>query len=1022
MKTSCILCLLLLFNHYRICSQEQNYVFHHLTSKDGLGSEYVQSIFQDSKGFYWVSTTSGLQKFDGYTFSKPLTPGNDLLPSANVTETTDGALWISDENSLYRYDRTNERFIPIVPEDKKAKMYLRLMEDSTGNIWLLNDLVLYKYDATSEKLVTWMKLPAFDPKMPGGPGCIAFDKKAGIIWIQVGLTVYKISAPEKKIIKQEKMPYWAAYLWKDGDYLWISFWTQHLCRWNTITGKKDWFLMPVSIINGKAISYAVASCFARDKTGKLWIGTIDGGLKYFEEPANKLIPIKADNLIPEAFHFNDENYCITIDKAGSIWVGTDKGINIFDPYYQRFYTINNTDLPTKGIAAFINKKPFETSSGDILVSTAHGGWLHYDDHFKLRRSFTVTLNNTSSYIDACKNTVTCFAEDKKGKIWIGHPGGLVGIYDGETGSIKYSLVPEFKGAKITSIQCDTIGNMWFALRAIRDNLVKWNIDQHRYIVYNDSLLVDRGDQECFLMITKQNAIWVQTSNNGVCRFDPVQEKIAEIYRGEQPPFNIPDAVQAISSLNDSVIAIASYVKGFFLFNTNQKTTAALNTNHGLPSNIAKAITTDKEGNLWITTLSDLVKMNSQTKKVASFDEEDGLLSKGFYPGFTRLSDGRLIVASNTGLLYFHPDSVITQPPPPDVLLTDLKISGKPVLLDSALKAGNNKIRLPYDKNFLTIDYVSISYLNKKTLQYFYKLEGLEKDWINSGTQRFAAYTNLSPGKYTFMARCQNRDGIFSKNITYLSILISPPLWATWWAYGLYFLIMVSIVYALYRNHIRGLEKKQAEQIKVMVATQEEERKRISRDLHDDVGTKLSTLKLFLSSLHEKATSTDNEQIRSLAESSEQFITEAMKDVRQLLLNLSPTVLEEFGYTTAVEGLVNKINGTKQILFDLVIFGIDNRLQKDYELALYRITQELINNVLKHAEAKHVSLQIGRRDEKIILMMEDDGKGFDVHVHKAGYGLQNLDARTKLMHGTMTIDSHPGKGTSVLIEIPYNFNG
>ncbi len=212
------------------------------------------------------------------------------------------------------------------------------------------------------------------------------------------------------------------------------------------------------------------------------------------------------------------------------------------------------------------------------------------------------------------------------------------------------------------------------------------------------------------------------------------------------------------------------------------------------------------------------------------------------------------------------------------------------------------------------------------------------------------------------------------------------------------------------------------QIKAMVATQEQERKRISRDLHDDVGTKLSALNLYLSSLTEKATAINNDEIKSLACSSKQFIKETMHDVRQLLFNLSPTVLEEFGYTTAVEGLVNKINETKQIHFDLIVFGMNHRLKKDYELALYRITQELINNVLKHAEAKHVSLQIGQRDEKIILMMEDDGKGFDVSAHKDGYGLNNLDARTKLMQGIMTIDSQPGKGTSVLIEVPYSFNG
>jgi signal transduction histidine kinase len=219
-----------------------------------------------------------------------------------------------------------------------------------------------------------------------------------------------------------------------------------------------------------------------------------------------------------------------------------------------------------------------------------------------------------------------------------------------------------------------------------------------------------------------------------------------------------------------------------------------------------------------------------------------------------------------------------------------------------------------------------------------------------------------------------------------------------------------------------LEKQTTEhEIKAMVAAQEQERKRISRDLHDDVGTKLSALNLFLSSLQKKATTTNNDEIRSLACSSKQFIQDAMYDIRRLLLNLSPTILEDFGYTAAVEALVNKINETKQLHFDLIVFGINQRLKKEYELALYRITQELVNNVLKHAEAKHVSLQIRQTDGKITLMMEDDGKGFDINAHKDGYGLNNLASRTKLMQGTMTIDSRPGKGTSVMIEVPYGFD-
>jgi signal transduction histidine kinase len=226
---------------------------------------------------------------------------------------------------------------------------------------------------------------------------------------------------------------------------------------------------------------------------------------------------------------------------------------------------------------------------------------------------------------------------------------------------------------------------------------------------------------------------------------------------------------------------------------------------------------------------------------------------------------------------------------------------------------------------------------------------------------------------------------------------------------------------LYRNRINGLKARQAAQIKAMVATQEEERKRISRDLHDDVGTKLSALKLFLSSLKNNAQKKQYQQVDQLASNSEQLINDTIKDVREMLLNLSPGILEEFGYTSAIEGLINKINQTNTIHFHLSVFGIKGKLRNEYELALYRITQELINNVLKHSDAKNVSLQMGYRDEKIIIMVEDDGKGFDMNQHKDGYGLKNLEARTKLLNGNMKIDSQTGKGTSVLIEVPYKFN-
>jgi signal transduction histidine kinase len=172
-------------------------------------------------------------------------------------------------------------------------------------------------------------------------------------------------------------------------------------------------------------------------------------------------------------------------------------------------------------------------------------------------------------------------------------------------------------------------------------------------------------------------------------------------------------------------------------------------------------------------------------------------------------------------------------------------------------------------------------------------------------------------------------------------------------------------------------------------------------------------------LSEKATRTNDEEVKLLAQSSKQVIKETMIDVRQILRNLSPLVLQEYGYIAAVTGLVNKINETKQVHFSLEAPDMQLQLSKENELMLYRITQELINNVLKHAEAKHVWLIIKLYEEKIVLNIEDDGKGFDVNALKDGYGLHNLDARTKLLQGSFAINSDQGKGTRVIIEIPYN---
>jgi signal transduction histidine kinase len=725
--------------------------------------------------------------------------------------------------------------------------------------------------------------------------------------------------------------------------------------------------------------------------------------------------VYSNNNLPTSLHYN---YSITFlyqDKEENIWIGTDRGINIFNPSFSAFNTVDENS-PLSVFQKLEVTRILETTAGNILVGTWGKGWFLYDKNFRLIKQFYDPNASKKSDIAFRKNLVWCFAEDKDKKVWIGYQYGLLGVFDPSTQLIKFTYVPEFAHSTIQCMRFDGQGNLWFGLNS--GFLVKKEAIQNKYFVYKHARQFTKIPSPISDLVTdNDNNLWVATNYNGFYSFNPEAKKIITQYSDDGENSTFDNSVHSFTVIDDSILAISSFFKGLILLNRKSKKTVSYTMQNGLPANSISGVAKDRQGNMWIATVNGLCRMSKDGKNMAIFDEDDGLLLKRFNGNIERLRNGMMVIPAETGFVYFDPDKIRGKSIPPDVQITGIRIFDKPLPVDSLLSK-NKPIELNYDQNFFTIDYASLSFKGRNSTRYFYKLEGVDQNWIVAGTKRSTEYTNLNPGKYIFRINCENRDGVPSKNTSQILFIIHPPWWFTWWAYTFYALAIGSVVYILYRSRITKIRKLQADQIRIMIATQEEERKRISRDLHDDVGTKLSALKLFLSSLREKAMKVQDEEIELLALNSEKYITETMKDIRQLLLNLSPAVLEEFGFITAVEGLVNKINETKQIRFNLVFFGMKHRLKKDYELPLYRIIQELINNVLKHAEARNVALQIGFRDEKIIVMIEDDGKGFEVKNHRYGYGFQNLEARTKMMEGMMTIDSQPGKGTTVLIEIPY----
>ncbi len=1027
-----ILYALLFILPAKLNAQYQNYIFQHLTTKDGLASDLTKFIFQDSKGFYWLGFDNGFQKFDGKNFvttsfnNQYIITGSLYGLAVMPVEDTVGNVYVLNQGSIYVYGPGGKLDTIKVFDfgDNRFSEIYTFCKDDKSDIWFVSAKGIYKYDKVTRVSMLWGAIEQGDVTL--NLTKLLYDDSKKCFWLSSNYHIFKIdlinkiiSEPFSKKFPGKQIPpanqSFTLFGLDSSHNLWTGSWNGEMYRYNTITHQKKLYDEFNIGKNKVQIDRCTPICFLVDKQKNIWVGCNNGGLFSYDQQNDHFRPVMAHNNLPAALHYN---YAVTFldqDKEGNIWVGTDRGINIFNPYIPAFNTVDENS-PLSTFKKLEITGILETSTGNILIGTWGKGWFLYDKNFQLIKQFYDPNTFKEVNIAYIKNLVWCFAEGKDKKIRIGYQHGLLGVFDPESKQIRFTYVPEFEHSTIQCMKFDERGNLWFGLHS--GFLGKRDAIQHQFVVYkNTPPYTGTPSPINDLLINKDNNIWVATSRNGFYLFNSVSEKITQKYTDHKANSTFDNSVHSFTLIDDSTIAISTMFKGFILFNWMTQKTMSFSMKSGLPSNSIRGIAKDRHGNFWIASTNGLCRMNENGRNLVTFEEEDGLMVKNFNGNIEKLKNGMMIIPAETGFVYFDPDKIKRRSVPPDVQITGLAVYDTPLSIDSLL-SGNKAIELKHDQNFIIINYASLSFNGRNSTRYFYKLEGVDKKWVSAGTRRFTEYTGLNPGNYIFKIKCVNRDGVPSKNISQMVIIIHSPWWFTWWAYAFYTLAIGSLVYILYRSRIRKLRNQQAAQIKLMIATQEEERKRISRDLHDDVGTKLSALKLFLSSLREKALKINNEEIQMLALDSEKYITETMKDIRQLLLNLSPAVLEEFGYTTAVEGIVNKINETKKIRFNLVFFGIKHRLKKDYELALFRITQELINNVLKHAAAQNVALQIGLRDEKIILMIEDDGQGFEINDHRDGYGLHNLEARTQMMDGVMTIDAHPGKGTTVLIEIPY----
>jgi signal transduction histidine kinase/ligand-binding sensor domain-containing protein len=1000
-------------------AQNRQYIFTRLSVKEGLASNRVYGILQDKKGFMWLGTANGLQRFDGrklIMFRPPANPGEYLPATAiyQVFEDRHKNFWVRSESEAgifdpvtFRYKKAAIRTETEIP----ARSQFRLWQDSKGHIFLIitNREVLC-YDSA---LNTFKKDTSII-KVPNGYGVnhLFEDRKTGNYWIGTdsGLAMYDVRAREVYYKKHNphnlpilssplfQEPITVAYI-DQQERFWLATWNVQTEgeRFFCYDLRNNQFLKDTAGLVDPGRGYTELQGMRQQSNGRLWAF----GFKMFLEYDTKLRRfhyIRNDHIDDYGIRY-DEVYCLYEDNENNLWVGTDEGVYIFNPGREKFNAVFTFDRDRKQISV---NAILEMPDHQTWVATWSGGTATFDSNFV---KVPNTIMQQAPKGDPAYFMQWClYREKKSGKVWIGCQDGRLIIYDPATKRSSFYNLPVMQNRTIRQITEDGSGNIW--LGSQYGHLVMWDASVGYAAGFlNGFRIVQHFNTIIYrLRFDRSGNLWAATHNKGLYMINPASGAIVAHYDNKKGAGRslYSNQVYDVVQYSDSLFFVTA--GALHVVNSKTGTVKQITAEEGLPSNNPNSLELDADGNIWIGLLNGISRFNYRRNTFTQFSPKDGLIQENFYTA-TRLQNGVLVFGNSHGFVHFQPRAVVNNSDPPiDVTITDFKLFNTYLPPDSIMKL--DKVRLPYTQNSITIEFAALSFLQRDKIVYYYKLEGLNREWTRTDRQLSANYTLLPPGQYTFNVMCENADGIESKNITRLVIYITPPFWRTWWFMTLVVIGIAALIYLIHRlrvNRLLGMEKV---------------RTRIARDLHDDMGSTLSTINILSTmakmKVHKDAGKTE-EYLEKIGDNSSRMM-EAMDDI---VWSINPMNDNMQKITARMREFATGVLEAKNIDFS---FHVDQQVQElklDMEARrdLFLLYKEAINNLAKYSQCQQATVDISIQKNKLIMKITDDGIGFDVNNSDGGNGLINMQKRAQSLNGRLSIESVIKMGTRVHLEVP-----
>lgn len=816
MKPIYLLCLLLVLPFW--CSA-QTYYFKHYQVEQGLSNNTVYSCLQDEKGFLWLGTKDGLNRFDGYTFkifrhnpSDQKTLSNNMVHALSLDK--NGSLWVGTDQGVDHYDPETETFTHLnTPGNDGIRC---IIQDNYDNCWFIAGAALMKYNKKTAKITNYWSYQHFEATS------LAFNN--GDMWLSTTAgTIEKLNQASRTFTSYD--------VFKNSRRVASNF-----------------------------IEKIYYAC-----NNKIFIGTTSQGFKEFDcikGTYRDMLTYNADKTevyVRDFVKYNDNEY----------WIATESGLFMYNVSKGTFTNIKkhyNDPYSLSDNAIYILYKDIE---GGIWAGTYFGGLNYYPKQHSLFNKYYPAEKNTLQ-----GNVVREICKDMYGNLWLGtednglnklspdkgtwthyYPGASNGISNSNIHGLladgNYLYIGTFeRGLNVFNIKTGKVEQVFIAgagKNALKSNfivgflktrsgviLINTTRGLYRYNINSRNFtLIDKIPPNDFIysMMEDHNGkIWLGTVRDGIYCYDINNNTSIKL----PYTYSVKDAlktsiINGIFEDSNNNLWFATEGLGLWYYNTDHKIFKYYDSNSGLPSNYIFKILEDNNKNLWVSTSRGLISLNLNNSDIKVYTKANGLLSDQFnYNSAFKDADGTMYFGCVRGMISFNPSLFTKNEFVAPVYITGFQVHNREISVngkDSLLKQSiicTKKIKLNYDQSSFSIDFASLSFPSPEMTRYKYIMKGLDKGWTILKTNRKVYFTQLSPGHYTFTVKAANNNGAWTNKETTVEIEIAPPFWKSVWAYIFYTLLLAVTVYYLLRRYHTNIRQKNERLIQVLENDKEKE--------------------------------------------------------------------------------------------------------------------------------------------------------------------------------------------------------